>query len=113
MHHREAKPAALKAKPLSCALGIVALLAAVSTSSGANAQVVAASARYDLGALRVYGATAKPRQYVQMNRFRIKRSNRRGGFQFKQTRFPKSCVVRLRSAGQVRKVPIKNCPLRN
>ncbi len=96
--------------------GVVAgfvFLALMITTSSVHAQVVSASARYDLGTLWVYGATAKPRQYVQLNRFRIKQSNQQGGFLFKQTRLPRSCFVRLRSAGKVRKVPIRNCPLRN
>ena len=92
--------------------GAVVFLALMITTSSVHAQVVSATARYEQGILMVYGATAKPRQYVQLNRFRITRSNRRGGFLFRHTRFPKSCVVRLRSAGQTREVPIKNCPLR-
>ncbi|MGD2024993.1 MAG: hypothetical protein PVJ46_11530 [Methyloceanibacter sp.] len=93
--------------------GFIFLLALMITTPSVHAQVVSASARYDLGTLWVYGATAKPRQYVQLNRFRIKQSNQQGGFLFKQTRLPRSCFVRLRSAGKVRKVPIRNCPLRN
>ena len=93
--------------------GVISFLVLTITASDAEAQVVSASARYEQGILMIYGATAKPRQYVQLNRFRMKLSNRRGGFSFRITRFPKSCVVRLRSAGQPREVPIRNCPLRN
>ena len=113
MHCREEHVVRKRAKAAHGIVGVVTLLAGLFMAFSANAQVVSASARYDQGTLRVYGATAKPRQYVQLNRFRIKQSNERGGFLFKQTRFPRSCFVRLRSAGQARKVPIRNCPLRN
>lgn len=77
----------------------------------ANAQIVSASARYDKGVLVVRGVTAKPRQFVRLNRFRIKLSNRVGRFVFNQTRLPQNCSVRLRSAGHELTVPIRNCPL--
>lgn len=78
---------------------------------GARAQIVSASARYDKGVLVVRGITAEPRQFVRLNRFRIKLSNRVGRFVFHQTRLPLDCSVRLRSAGHELTVPIRNCPL--
>jgi hypothetical protein len=77
----------------------------------ANGQIVSASARYDKGVLVVRGVTAKPRQFVRLNRFRIKLSNRVGRFVFHQTRFPQDCSVRLQSTGHQLTVPIRNCPL--
>lgn len=78
----------------------------------AYAQIVSASARYDRGIVVVRGTTAQPRQYVRLNRFRIKLSNSAGHFAFHQTRLPNTCSVRLRSAGHEITVPIRNCPLR-
>lgn len=113
MKYRDTKTAKIRASAWHSILGAITFFAVAATANGADAQVVSASARYNYGALMVYGATAKPRQYVQLNRFRIQRSNREGGFSFRVRRLPRSCVVRLRSAGDVRKVPIRNCPLRN
>ncbi len=77
----------------------------------ATAQILSASAHYDRGVLVVRGKTAEPRQFVKLNRFRIKLSNRVGRFVFHQTRLPRTCDVRLRSAGHELIVPIRNCPL--
>lgn len=77
----------------------------------AIAQVLSASAHYHRGVLVVRGKTAEPRQFVRLNRFRIKLSNRVGRFVFHQTRLPRTCDVRLRSAGHELIVPIRNCPL--
>lgn len=103
---------------LKAALRIVLVAIALSASTAmlspntAHAQIVSASARYDRGVLVVRGTTAKPRQFVRLNRFRIKLSNRVGQFAFHQTRVPQTCSVQLRSAGRELSVPIRNCPLR-
>jgi hypothetical protein len=91
---------------------VLSASAAMLSPKTAHAQVVSASAQYDRGLLVVRGTTAKPRQFVQLNRFRIKLSNREGRFVFRQTRLPRTCIVRLRSAGQELTVPVKDCPLR-
>jgi hypothetical protein len=94
------------------AFALMFILAGAAIPSIAHAQVVSASARYDRGTLVVHGKTAKPRQYVRLNRFRIKLSNNVGQFAFHQTRLPRTCSVRLRSAGHGITIPIRNCPLR-
>jgi hypothetical protein len=89
----------------------VSLPANAAVSSPAHAQIVSAKARYDRGILIVRGRTAAPLQYVLLNRFFVKRSNRRGRFVFRQTRLPASCAVTLRSEDQQLRVPVKNCGL--
>ena len=92
-------------------LALVFVMGGIATSSTAHAQIVSTSALYDRGILVVRGTTAHPRQYVRLNRFRIKLSNSIGHFAFHQTRLPNTCSVRLRSAGQELTIPIRNCPL--
>jgi len=103
-------------KMVSAKWPVVAVLAttlagSAAMSSTAQAQIVSAKARFERGHLIVRGKTEGPRQYVSLNRFVVKRSNRRGRFVFRQKRQPLSCIVTLRSNGQQLRVPIKNCGL--
>lgn len=90
--------------------GIVVVVGALGASS-ADAQIVSATAEYNRGSLVIRGKTAKPRQVVSLNRFHMKRSNRAGDFVFRRTRIPRNCVVRLWSDGDLRVLPVRNCPL--
>jgi len=96
---------------LAVAALAVSLAANAAVSSPAYAEIVSAKARYDRGILIVRGRTAAPLQYVSLNRFFVKRSNRRGRFVFRQTRLPASCTVTLRSDSQQLRVPVRNCGL--
>jgi hypothetical protein len=80
--------------------------------SPAAARVMSASAHYEGGTLIVRGRTARPGQFVSLNRGLIQRSNRVGQFVFRVTRLPPSCTVRLRASGRETRVQIRNCPLR-
>lgn len=111
IHHR-IKTAKIEAKAWRGVIVIALLLSGTAAPAIAHAQIVSASARYDRGVVAVQGATAQPRQYVRLNRFRITLSDRLGGFAFRVTQLPKTCSVRLRSSGHERRVPIRNCPLR-
>ncbi len=96
----------------SLALVVLVGLAGNAVIGGSvQAQIVSAKARYDRGILIVRGRTEAPLQYVSLNRFFVKRSNRLGRFVFRQTRLPSACAVTLRSEGQRLQVPIRNCPL--
>jgi len=86
-------------------------LALIGSAGVASAGIVSATARYEDGKLVVRGKTEKPQEYVELNSFLIKRSNRLGEFSFEQTRLPNSCTLHLRSGGKTTDVPIENCPL--
>ena len=86
-------------------------LALAGSAGVANAGIVSATARYEDGKLVVQGKTEQPQEYVELNSFLIKRSNRLGEFSFEQTRLPNSCTLHLRSGGKITDVQIENCPL--
>ncbi len=86
-------------------------LAITGSATVANAGIVSATARYENGRLVVRGKTTTPQEYVELNRFVIKRSNRLGEFTFEQTRLPTSCTLHLRSDGKTTDVPIEHCPI--
>jgi hypothetical protein len=91
---------------------IAAFALALAGSTGiADAGILSATARYEDGKLVVQGKTEKPQEYVELNSFVIKRSNRLGEFTFEQTRLPNSCTLHLRSGGKTTDVTIENCPL--
>ena len=106
---------AAKRRIAPCLVAAAALAASLvghaACSSTAQAQIVSAKAHYDRGIVIVRGRTREPRQYVSLNRFQVKRSNRLGRFVFRQTRLPASCAVTLQSEGQQLRVPIRNCGL--
>ena len=87
------------------ALGLFAMSASL-----AEAQVISATAAYRGGVVTVHGRTARPHQAVTLNGFQIKRSNRAGSFQFRETRIPAHCRVRLSAGGASRQIRVRNCP---
>jgi len=78
----------------------------------AAAQVQSATASLSgQGRVVVRGSTARPHQFVTLNRSVVTRSNRLRRFTFRLNRVPRTCQVILHAARQRQVVPVRDCAM--